>query len=159
MTRWQRHHAELKHIINSSIQQDIQIKQDVSKHTDMYLLKPPKKFQHPTGAEEVVITRLRIGHTEATKSRILFRGPPTTCQHCDQTLTIEHILLECTVLRQSRDEYYTADSLKILFGTISEACTVEFLRFFYLIGGLNVRIFSSTHYSNQSPTDWIMNLN
>ena len=55
-------------------------------------------------------------------------GPPTACQHCGQTLTIEHILLECTVLQQSRDEYYTVDSLRTLFETIPETCIIEFLR-------------------------------
>ena len=99
-------------------------------------LGPPRKFKHLTRAEEVVITRLRIGHTKATKSHILSRGPPTACQHCGQTLTVEHVLLECTVLQQIRDEYYTAESLRALFETIPEACIVEFLReagFFYLI--------------------------
>ena len=60
----------------------------------------------------------------------------TACQHCGQTLTIDHILLECTVLQQSRDEYYTVDSLRTLFETIPEACIIEFLRetgFYYLI--------------------------
>ena len=57
----------------------------------IYLVKPtlgpPKKFQHLTRAEAVVITRLRIGHTKATKSHILSRGPPIGCHHCGQTLT------------------------------------------------------------------------
>ena len=46
------------------------------------------------------------------------------------------MLLECTVLQQICDEYYTAESLRTLFETIPEACIVEFLReagFFYLI--------------------------
>ena len=80
--------------------------------------------------------RLRIGHTKATKSHILSRGPPTACHHCGQTLTIDHMLLECPVLQECRDEYYTADSLNTLFETIPETCIVEFLRevgFFYLI--------------------------
>ena len=108
------HFADLKPLVNSYIQQEVQIKWDVSIHgRDLYLLKPtlgpPKRFRHLTRAEEVVITRLRIGHTKATKSHILSLGPPTACHHCGQTLTIEHILLECTVLQQSRDEYYTVD--------------------------------------------------
>ena len=135
------HFTDLKPLVNSYIQQEVQIKWDVSIHgRDLYLLKPtlgpPKRFRHLTRAEEVVITRLRIGHTKATKSHILSRGPPTACQHCGQTLTIEHILLECTVLQQSRDEYYTVDSLRTLFETIPEACIIEFLReagFYYLI--------------------------
>ena len=117
-------------------QQEVQIKRDVAKHgRDLYLY-PPKKFKHLTRAEELVITRLRIGHTKATKSHILSRGPPTACQHCGQTLTIELVFLVCTVLQQIRDEYYTADSLRTLFETIPETCIVEFLReagFFYLI--------------------------
>ena len=67
---------------------------------------------------------------------ILSRGPPTTCQHCGQTLTIKHMLLECTVLQQNRDEYYTVDSLGTLFETFPEACIVEILTeagLFYLI--------------------------
>ena len=105
---------------------------------DLYLVKPtlepPKKFQHLTRAEEVVITRLRIGHTKATKSQIMSRGPPTVCHHCGQTLG--HMLLECAVLQECRDEYYTVDALNTLFQKITETCIVEFLReagFFYLI--------------------------
>ena len=105
-----------------------------------YLVKPtlgpPKKFQHLTRAEEVVITRLRIGHTKATKSHILSRGPQTGCHHCGQTLTIDHTLLKCALLQECRDEYYTVDSMTALFETIPETCIVEFLReagFFYLI--------------------------
>ena len=135
------HYADLKPLINSYIQQLVQIKWDVSVHgRDLYLLKPtlgpPKKFQYLTRAEEVVITRLRIGHTKATKSHILSRGPPTTCHHCGQTLTIDHMLLECAALQEIREEYYTADSLKTLFEKIPETCILEFLReagFFYLI--------------------------
>ena len=107
---------------------------------DLYLVKPtlgpPKKFQHLTKAKEVVITRLRIGHTKATEYDILSRGPPAGCHHCGQTLTIDHMLLECALLQECRDEYYTVDSLNALFETIPETCIVEFLReagFFYLI--------------------------
>ena len=84
----------------------------------LYILKPtlgpPKKFQCLTRAEEVVITRLRIGHTKATKSHILSRGPPTGCHHCGQTLTIDLMLLECALLQECRDEYYTVDALNAL---------------------------------------------
>ena len=133
--------ADLRPLVNSYIQQEVQIKWDVYVHgRDLYLLKPtlgpPKRFRHLTRAEEVVITRLRIGHTKATKSHILSRRPATAWQHCGQTLTIEHIPLECTVLQQCQDVYYTVDSLRTLFETTPEACIIEFLReagFYYLI--------------------------
>ena len=97
------HYTDMKPLVNSYIQNLVQTKWDVAVHgRDLYLVKPtlgpPKKFQHLTRAEEVVITRLRIGHTKATKSHILSRGPPTSCHHCGQTLTIDHMLLECALL-------------------------------------------------------------
>ena len=159
---------------------------------DLYLLKPtlgsPKKFQHLTRAEEILFTRLRIGHTKAIKAHILSHGPQTTCHHCGQALTIDHMLLECAVLRESRDKCYTADPLNTLCETISETCIVEFLReagFFYLIwtvrhsiqsltwtipkltqffkfmyttSDMNGHISCTTLYLNELATDEILNL-
>ena len=109
------HYTDMKPLVNSYFQKLVQTKWDVPVHgRDLYLVKPtlgpPKKFQHLTRAEEVVITRLRIGRTKATKSHILSRGPPTGCHHCGQTLTIDHMLLECALLQECRDDYYTIDS-------------------------------------------------
>ena len=66
-----------------------------------------------------------FGHT---KSHILSRGPLTACHHCGQTLSIDHMLLECAVLQECCDEYYTVDSLNTIFEKIPETCIVEFLR-------------------------------
>ena len=76
------------------------------------------------------------GHTKATKSHILSRGLPTGCHHCGQTLTIDHMLLECALLQECHDEYYTVELLNALFETIPETWIMEFLQeagFFYLI--------------------------
>ena len=135
------HYADLGPLVNSYIKQLVQIKWDVAVHgRDLYLLKPTlgplKKSQYLIRAEGVVTTQLRIGHDNATKSHILSRGPPTTFHHCGQTLTIDHMLLECAVLQESHEKYHTADSLNTLFETIPETCIMEFLReagFFYLI--------------------------
>ena len=134
------HFTDMKPLVNSYIQRLVQTKWDVAVHGRyLYLVKPTlgpqKTFQYLTRAEEVVITWLRIGHTKATKSHIL-TSAPTGCHHCGQTLTIDHMLLECALLQECRDEYYTVDSLNTLFETIPETCIVEFLReagFFYLI--------------------------
>ena len=112
------HYTDMKPLANY-IEKLVQTKWDVAFHgRDLYLVKPTlrrtKKFQHLTRAEGVVITRLRIGHTKATKSNILSRGPPTVCHHCGQTLSIDHMLLECAALQECCDEYYTVDSLTTL---------------------------------------------
>ena len=135
------HCTDMKPLVNFYIQKLVQIKWEVAVHgRDIYLVKlilgPPKKFQHLTSAEEVVITRLRIGHTKATKSHVLSRWPPTVCYHCGQTLSIDPMLLECAVLQECCGEYYTVDSLTTHFETLPETCIVEFPReagFFYLI--------------------------
>ena len=97
-------------LVNSYIQKLVQTKWDVAVHgEDIYLVKPtlgtPKKFQH----------------------LILSRGPPTGCHHCGQTLTFDHMLVECALLQECSDEYYTVDSLNALFETVPETCIVEFL--------------------------------
>ena len=89
-----------------------------------------------TRAEEVVMARLWFGHTKAPKSHILFLGPLPVFHHCGQAMTIDHMLLECAVLQECRDGYYTVDSFNALFEIIPETCIVEFLReagFLYLI--------------------------
>ena len=103
------HYTDLKPLVNSYIQQLVQTKLDVAIHgRGLYVVKPtleqPKKFQHLTRAEEVVVTRLRICHTKAIKSHILYRGPPSACHHCGQTLSIDHRLLECAALQECCDE-------------------------------------------------------
>ena len=82
------HYTDMKPLVNSYIQKLVQTKCDVAVHSiDPYLVKPTleplMKFQHLTRAEEVVITRLRIGHTKATKSN------PISCpEDCRLVVTI-----------------------------------------------------------------------
>ena len=124
--------------------------------TEVYPHWSNQQHSSITRAEEVVITRLRIGHTKATKSHILSRGPPTGCHHCGQTLTIDHMLLECALLQECRDEYYRADSLNALFEAVPETCIVEFLReagFFYLIW-CNLLI-STSPQTGQYDRTWV----
>ena len=146
------HYVDLKPLVNSYIQQEVQIQWDVSIHgRDLYLLKPTlgpsKEFQYLTRkAEGVLITWLRIGHTKATKSYFLSRGLLTTCQHYDQTLTIEHMLLKCTAWQQSwwilhswliEDPIW--DDSHGLHSSVSK-------RSWILLSDMNGHIFSTTPY-------------
>ena len=45
--------------------------------------------------EEVVLARLRIGHTRITHSYLLKREEPPYCFGCDAPFTVRHFLLEC----------------------------------------------------------------
>ena len=85
-------HADLKPQVNAYVQQLTQVKWDVEVHgRDLYLLKanlaPPDRYKHLKRAEEVAMTRLRIGHCKATKGHIVSRGPPAVCHHCQENIT------------------------------------------------------------------------
>ena len=62
---------------------------------------------------------LWIGHAKATKSHILSQG-----QLLVTIVTIDHMLLECAVLQESRDECYPADSLNTV-ETIPKTCVMD----------------------------------
>ena len=129
------HYAYLKPLVNIYIQKEVQIKWDISVNgRDLYLLKltlgPHQKFQQLTGAEEVVITWLLIGHTKAMKSHILSRWPMTTCQHCGLSWLLK------TCLSVQCYSKVVMNTTQLVFEMTPEACIVEFLReagFFYLI--------------------------
>ncbi|GBN70457.1 hypothetical protein AVEN_228020-1 [Araneus ventricosus] len=40
---------------------------------------------------DVMLTRLRIGHTRLTHKYLLFAESPTICRHCGDILTVKHI--------------------------------------------------------------------
>lgn len=49
----------------------------------------------PTRREEVVLTRLRIGHTGLTHGHLMTREEVPTCRQCGRRLTVRHILTDC----------------------------------------------------------------
>ena len=67
--------------------------------------------------DEVVLCRVRIGHTHLTYSYILKKDPPPQCEHCQCILTVRHILVECNHLAQTRND---------IFG---RCCVVESFKF------------------------------
>ena len=45
--------------------------------------------------DEVVLSRLRLGHSYLTHSYLLKGEPPPECVTCNCRLTISHILVDC----------------------------------------------------------------
>ena len=45
--------------------------------------------------EEVVLTRLRIGHTRLTNSYLLKREDQPFCISCNEPFTVKHFLIDC----------------------------------------------------------------
>ena len=61
---------------------------------------------HSNRRYEIVLSRLRIGHTKMTQKFLFERDDPPRCDHCRCTLTVEHILVECQRYRSQRRKHH-----------------------------------------------------
>ena len=68
--------------------------------------------------EEVVLARLRLGHTRVTHSYILQGEEQPQCVGCDAPFTLRHILLECGDFAPVRNNCFHVDNMKELFQDI-----------------------------------------
>ena len=81
--------------------------------------------------DEVIINRLRIGHTRSTHSfRMENRSHPPLCDQCegDHELTVKHILIECNFLKIIRRRHYDVTDLNQLFKTVSSKRILDFVK-------------------------------
>ena len=87
---------------------------------------------------QVILTRLRIGHTRFTHEYHMKKQPQPLCKDCNnQILTVKHFLLECPKHRTDRERYKLPDSMNKLLG---ESCPVERLFEFLDFMGLREEI-------------------
>uniref|UniRef100_A0A1B0CYZ6 Uncharacterized protein n=1 Tax=Phlebotomus papatasi TaxID=29031 RepID=A0A1B0CYZ6_PHLPP len=62
--------------------------------------------------EEVWLCRLRIGHSYLTHSYILEREESPICEHCNNDLSIKHLLLECPNYAELRRKHGIEGNIK-----------------------------------------------
>ena len=154
---------DLKPLVNSYIKQEVQTRWDVSIYgRDLYLVKPtlvpPKKFQHLTRAEEVVITQTSNWPHQSHK--VTYIVPRTTdnlpalwpdsyhrtnAPGMYSVTTISWWILHCWL---TRDPLW--DSPRGVHGRVSE-------RSWILLSDMNGYISGTTPNLNQPPSDKILN--
>ena len=78
--------------------------------------------------EEVVLARLRLGHTRVTHSYLLQGEEQPQCVGCDAPFTVRHFLLECGDFAQVRNNCFHVDNMKQLFQDIHIDSIMTFLR-------------------------------
>ena len=78
--------------------------------------------------EEVVLARLRLGHTRVTHSYLLQGEEQPQCVGCDAPFTERHLLLECGDFAQVRNNCFHVDNMKELFQDIHIDSIMTFLR-------------------------------
>ena len=82
--------------------------------------------------EEVVLSRLRMGHTHATHSFRLIRGDPPDCPRCGNLLSVKHVLVDCRDYEIERHRHLggspTLESLLGEFPTVELSSILSFLK-------------------------------
>ena len=78
--------------------------------------------------EEIVLARLRIGHTRVTHSCLLNREERPYCIGCDTPFTVRHFLLDCADFGRERRSLFQANNLKDLFKDVSVENILSFLK-------------------------------
>ena len=68
--------------------------------------------------EEVVLARLRLGHTRVTHSYLLKGEEQPQCVGCDAPFTVSHFLLDCGDFAQVRNNCFQVGNMKELFQDI-----------------------------------------
>jgi len=68
--------------------------------------------------EEIVLCRLRIGHSFLTHRYLLAGKYPPECISCQERLAVDHILLHCSEYHHIRVHYYHAETRKDLLDNI-----------------------------------------
>ena len=79
-----------------------------------------------TRREEIVLHRLRIGHTHLTHSYLLNSENAPECLQCLCLLTVEHILIQCPNYYTNRNRFFSSDSMKDLFMKIPYINIIRF---------------------------------
>ena len=124
--------SDLKPLVNEYIFKEWQKEWDVQKDNKLYQIRP-KLNQFLPGTignrrDEVVLTRLHVGHSHFTHSFYFKREDIPKCVACDEVLSVKHILLYCADLIEIRRRHYTSVSMKQLFRDVPPDVIFNFLR-------------------------------
>ena len=78
--------------------------------------------------EEVVLSRLRIGHTYFSHSYILRQEDPPECTSCQEIYSVRHVLIDCIDLGLIWPRFYSVPDMKSLFDTVSVDRILSFVK-------------------------------
>lgn len=68
-----------------------------------YVEEPTRTLQHRRS--QIVLARLRIGHTRLTHQHLLSNSAAPVCQNCNTQMTVKHLLIECANYHKDRLRY------------------------------------------------------
>ena len=112
-------HTDIKRSINIHIQNKWQNYWNNFPNNKLYKIKPKitkwENNQKINRKQDVILTRLRIGHTYLTHSYLLKGEIQPQCIACQTPLTVKHLLTECIDFSQTREKHYKEKTLEKIF--------------------------------------------
>ena len=78
--------------------------------------------------KEIILVRLRIGHTSLTHSYLLKREEQPYCIGCDTPFTVRNFLIDWADFDRERRSLFQVNNLKDLFKDVSVENSLSFLK-------------------------------
>ena len=78
--------------------------------------------------EEVVLTRLRIGHTRLTHSYLLKQEDQPFCFSRNEPFTAKQFLIDCIEFSHMRRQFFQTNDLRYLFENVPNDNILMFLK-------------------------------
>ena len=88
-----------------------------SSHNKLHEIKPVlgnNIIGRPLRREDVVVTRLRIGHTIITHSYLIKREDQPLCISCNKLFTVKHFLIDCFEFANVRRHFFHTNDMRQL---------------------------------------------
>lgn len=107
--------TELKPLLRHKLRKYWQDQWDNAVVNKLHVIKPKLGnwiSERTARYKEVLLCRLRIGHTYATHSYLLTGSEPPTCTKCGNRLTVIHVLIQCTEIEAERKKYFPSAYLQ-----------------------------------------------
>lgn len=98
--------SDVLHLLNVRYAEYLQRRWEETHANHMYRIKPKLGMwvtcSQQCREREVILTRLRCGHTRLTHCHLFNRSEPPNCESCNMRISVEHILIGCDALTGSR---------------------------------------------------------
>ena len=105
---------------------------DESVHNKLRQIQPSINYNSKIGVysrkDEMVVTRLKIGHTYLTNGYLLRGEDPPYCHADECDITVKHILTECWGFEEQRRRFLNAPNYSDLFKRENLAKLIEFCK-------------------------------
>ncbi len=109
--------------------------------------------------EEVILSRLRIGHTRLTHAYLLSGDPQPWCVSCDVEFSVKHFLLECVEFALVRQKYFGVSTIMELFQERYTDMIISYLKEIrlydniWILFWINIYQYFNQFYSTACDTD------